>query len=103
MARKYSKGGLERCRARDEEAQEGNTQKRTQRQEGQEPQASYSCWSLGSAQKGEESNPARRDTNGRQASLTVSAPTSLPNASNTLATIAWASRPAAAYIAAGVS
>ena len=45
----------------------------------------------------------RRDTNGRQASLTVSASTSLPNASNTLATIAWASRPAAAYIATGVS
>ncbi|HEY6858286.1 MAG TPA: DUF6496 domain-containing protein [Pseudolabrys sp.] len=58
---------------------------------------------LSEARKKGKKVPLRRDTNGRQASLTVSAPTSLPNASNTLATIAWASRPAAAYIAAGVS
>ncbi len=40
---------------------------------------------------------------GNQASLTVSVLTSLPSASNTLATMPLASRPARPYIAAGVS
>ncbi len=45
----------------------------------------------------------RRDCEGRQASLIVSAAASLPSASNTLATIPLVSRPAFAYMAAGVS
>ena len=46
---------------------------------------------------------ARDDEPLRQASFTVSTAISLPSASNTLATMPLASRPARAYIAAGVS
>src|SRR3984893_2266458 len=114
-------------RARDAQAQARDTQERPEQENGQEPQAGDRDRPVGSAPERKEGSEeaqglmntrlgwspfvGRRPTESARAadalyarpSLTASPRTFWPSASNALATMPLASRPAAAYIAAGES
>src|SRR6516165_7523089 len=99
---------VEGCRARNAQAQARNPQERQKRKKGQKPQAGHRHRPLGGAQ-GRKKGPAQiqiaRDTERAypRPSFTVSPRRFWPSASNAVATMHLASRPALAYIAVGES
>ena len=59
MARRYSRGASRYVERAMKKRKKGTLKKRTQRQEGQEPQAGDSHWPLRGAQQGKESTPEK--------------------------------------------
>src|SRR5215470_20071211 len=97
---------VEGCRARNAQAQPRNSQERQKRKKSHKPQAGHRHRPLGGTQ-GRKKGPAQIQITGRaepvylRPSFTASPCRFWPSASNAVATMALASRPALAYIAVG--